>query len=147
MKIKLSIILDFKRVIIQQDTLWFFNDQLCRAMPLVFDQELHNQEVPCYRQIDIHLCILGYDNFINNDNFHLLHFAVHQTTDFIFAFNLFLYYQIRQKILRHPYYKSQRVQDATKVFNKKYAENNTFKCSNFSLFSSKVTFRRIKARN
>ena len=33
----------------QQDTLWFFNDQLCRAMPLIFDQEFASQGVPCYR--------------------------------------------------------------------------------------------------
>jgi len=39
----------FNPYIQQQDTLWFFNDQLCRAMPLTFDQELANQGVPTYR--------------------------------------------------------------------------------------------------
>ena len=27
-------------LIFQTDTLWFFNDQLCRAMPLVFEKQI-----------------------------------------------------------------------------------------------------------
>jgi len=39
----------FNPYIQEQDTLWFFNDQLCRSMPLVFDQELTSQGMPCLR--------------------------------------------------------------------------------------------------
>ena len=35
----------------QDDTLWFFNDQLCQSMPLVFDKEITSVEIPGYRFI------------------------------------------------------------------------------------------------
>lgn len=39
----------FNPYIQQKDTLWFFNDQLCRAMPLVFDKEVVKEGLPGYR--------------------------------------------------------------------------------------------------
>lgn len=39
----------FNPYIKQEDTLWFFNDQLCRAMPLVFDKEITQQGLPGMR--------------------------------------------------------------------------------------------------
>jgi hypothetical protein len=33
----------------QHDTLWFFNDQLCRALPLVFHQTVLHKGLPSYR--------------------------------------------------------------------------------------------------
>ena len=33
----------------QDDTLWFFNDQLCQSMPLVFDKEITSVDIPGYR--------------------------------------------------------------------------------------------------
>ena len=55
-------------------------------------------------------CVLGYANFGNNGNFHMLHIAVHQTndrewiTDFFLHLPFFAQYHIRLKILflRHP---------------------------------------------
>ncbi|XP_023340658.1 platelet glycoprotein 4 [Eurytemora carolleeae] len=39
----------FNPYIQQKDTLWFFNDQLCRAMPLVFEEEVDREGLPGYR--------------------------------------------------------------------------------------------------
>jgi len=39
----------FNPYIQKHDTLWFFNDQLCRTMPLVFDQQLIKEGLPGYR--------------------------------------------------------------------------------------------------
>lgn len=39
----------FNPYIQQKDTLWFFNDQLCRAMPLIFDKEVVSEGLPGFR--------------------------------------------------------------------------------------------------
>lgn len=39
----------FNPYIQQHDTLWFFNDQLCRALPLVFHQTVLHKGLPSYR--------------------------------------------------------------------------------------------------
>jgi len=39
----------FHPYISDQDTLWFFNDQMCRAVPLVFDQHISQQGLPGLR--------------------------------------------------------------------------------------------------
>ena len=39
----------FNPYIKKTDTLWFFNDQLCRAMPLVFDQQIEQEGLPGLR--------------------------------------------------------------------------------------------------
>ena len=60
----------------------------------------------------------------------------------VFAFNFFSQYQIRLKILCQT--------NKGQIFKfkiKQKMRNNSFKFSYFSLFSSKVTFRRIKTLN
>ena len=39
----------FNPYIEQEDVLWFFNDQLCQSMPLVFDKEITSVGLPGYR--------------------------------------------------------------------------------------------------
>lgn len=39
----------FNPYIHKTDTLWFFNDQLCRSLPMVFDQEVMSRNLPGYR--------------------------------------------------------------------------------------------------
>lgn len=39
----------FNPYISRNDTLWFFNDQLCRSIPLVFDKEVTSRNLPGYR--------------------------------------------------------------------------------------------------
>nr|XP_040570239.1 lysosome membrane protein 2-like isoform X2 [Lepeophtheirus salmonis] len=39
----------FNPYISKSDTLWFFNDQLCRSLPLVYDQEVMSRSLPGYR--------------------------------------------------------------------------------------------------
>jgi hypothetical protein len=39
----------FNPYIKEDDTLWFFNDQLCRALPLTFDQNIDRQGLPAMR--------------------------------------------------------------------------------------------------
>ena len=39
----------FNPYIQRQEQLWFFNDQLCRSMPLVFDSQVKSGELPGYR--------------------------------------------------------------------------------------------------
>ena len=34
---------------LQVDTLWFFNDQMCQSMPLVFEKEVTSVDIPGYR--------------------------------------------------------------------------------------------------
>ena len=34
---------------IQDDTLWFFNDQLCRAIPMVFEKSIEQEGLPGLR--------------------------------------------------------------------------------------------------
>jgi len=41
----------FNPYIKKDDTLWFFNDQLCRAMPLVYKQQENYDQLPGYRFI------------------------------------------------------------------------------------------------
>ena len=58
------------------------------------------------------ICIIGYANFGSNGNFHLLHFAVHQTKMIenrylilIFCIQIFSQYQIRLKYSSSKYNK------------------------------------------
>ena len=81
-----------------------------------------------YNFLSLFFYTLGYANIGNNENFHLLHFAVHQTNEnryliLFFAFNVYSQYQMRLKILRHPY-KIQifKFKIQQKVLNKKNAE-------------------------
>jgi hypothetical protein len=39
----------FNPYIQEDETLWFFNDQLCRSMPLVFQKEVLSRDLPGYR--------------------------------------------------------------------------------------------------
>jgi len=41
----------FNPYIKKEDTLWFFNDELCRSIPLVFDEEVTSVDIPGYRFI------------------------------------------------------------------------------------------------
>ena len=41
----------FLTLFLQEDTLWFFNDELCRSIPLVFDKEVTSVDIPGYRFI------------------------------------------------------------------------------------------------
>jgi hypothetical protein len=34
---------------VQHDTLWFFNDQLCRALPMVYHATVQHKGLPSYR--------------------------------------------------------------------------------------------------
>ena len=52
----------FNPYIGQQDTLWFFNDQLCRSMPLVFQKNIVSGNLPGYRFVPKE------DVFKNTDN-------------------------------------------------------------------------------
>ena len=44
----------FNPYIEQTDTLWFFNDQLCQSMPLVFQKEVQASRLPGYRFVPRH---------------------------------------------------------------------------------------------
>ena len=39
----------FNPYIQETETLWFFNDQLCRSMPLVFEKSVKSRDLPGYR--------------------------------------------------------------------------------------------------
>jgi hypothetical protein len=39
----------FNPYIQEEDTLWFFNDQLCQSLPMVFDQNVKSRDLPGYR--------------------------------------------------------------------------------------------------
>ena len=45
-----------------------------------YHQWMKSQELQVNKQRRVH-CTIGYANLGNNENFHLLHFAVHQTND------------------------------------------------------------------
>lgn len=39
----------FNMISVQHDTLWFFNDQLCRALPMVYHATVQHKGLPSYR--------------------------------------------------------------------------------------------------
>ena len=41
----------FNPYIQEKETLWFFNDQLCRSMPLVFEKNVQSANLPGYRYV------------------------------------------------------------------------------------------------
>jgi len=52
------------------ERLWFFNDQLCRSMPLVFDQEVKSGELPGYRFVpDENVFKINFEKYPENSCF------------------------------------------------------------------------------
>lgn len=59
----------FNPYIKKTDTLWFFNDQLCRAMPLVFDQEIEQEGLPGLRFVPSEEVFMSADKYPQNSCF------------------------------------------------------------------------------
>ena len=60
----------FNPYIQTEERLWFFNDQLCRSLPLVFDREVKSGELPGYRFVpDENVFKLDFEKYPENSCF------------------------------------------------------------------------------